>query len=447
MRGGRGGARRDILKAGAAIAGASLFPGGRARGADFLNDPGKGDVTLGFTVTLSGAYAEEGADELRACKLAVMHLNGEGDGGMLGTLAPSALTGSGILGRRVRYVTGDTETRSDVARAVAKRMIERDRVSMIAGGSSSDAAIAVQSLCQEAGILFMAGLTHSNDTTGKEGKANGFRHFINAWMSAAALAPVLARVHGRERRAYHLTADYRWGWTQEASLLASTGDIGWETAGTLRTPSGGASLGRDIERALAAGADTLILNHYGQDLVDSLTLVRRLGLRERRVNGHDVAIVAPLCSHLTAQRAGEAVKGVYASANWYWKLADAGSRAFVRSFGEEYGFPPSQAAHTCYVQLLLYADACERAGTFAPCRVAAALEGFEFDGTGNGPSEYRAGDHQCFKGVPVVRGREDPESAFDLLEVVETTPRAQVEYPLDHPMFAGRDPGACNDGV
>ena len=70
---------------------------------------------------------------------------------MLNTLEPSALRGDGILGRKVRYVTGDTETRADVARAVAKRMIERDRVSMIAGGSSSSAAIAVQAICQEAG--------------------------------------------------------------------------------------------------------------------------------------------------------------------------------------------------------------------------------------------------------------------------------------------------------
>ena len=35
---------------------------------------------------------------------------------------------------------------------------------MITGGSSSGVAVAVQSLCQEAGVIFMAGLTHSNDT-------------------------------------------------------------------------------------------------------------------------------------------------------------------------------------------------------------------------------------------------------------------------------------------
>jgi hypothetical protein len=61
----------------------------------------------------------------------------------------------------------------------------------------------------------------------------------------------------------------------------------------------------------------------------------------------------------------------------------------VKSFGQEYGFPPSQAARTCYVQTLLYANACETAGTFYPPEVIKTLGGFEFDGMGNGPTEYR----------------------------------------------------------
>jgi branched-chain amino acid transport system substrate-binding protein len=46
-----------------------------------------------------------------------------------------------------------------------------------------------------------------------------------------------------------------------------------------------------------------------------------------------------------------------------------------------------------------------------------ALEGFEFDGMGNGPTLYRAEDHQCIKDVLVVRGKENPANDFDLLEI------------------------------
>ena len=443
--------RRDVLKASAAtaaITGAPLFFSRHAYGADFLNNPGdSGVVTLGFNVPQSGAYADEGADELRAYKLAVKHLNGEGDGGMMNTMQPSELKGNGILGKKVEYVTGDTQTKSDAARASAKRMIEKDGVVMVTGGSSSGVAVAVQGLCQDAGIIFMAGLTHSNDTTGKDKKANGFRHFFNAYMSGAALGPVLEKNYGNDRRAYHLTADYTWGWTQEESIIASTEAIGWTTVEKVKTPVGAGDFSQYITPVLNSGADTLILNHYGKDMINSLTQAIQFGLKDKQVNGKNFEIVVPLYSRLMAQGAGENVKGIFGSTNWHWSLSDAGSQAFVKSFGQEYGFPPSQAAHTCYVQTLLYADACERAGTFEPCEVVSALEGHKFDGLGNGPTEYRAGDHQCFKDVLVVKGKENPSSQFDLLEVVEVTPRAQVEYPVEHPMFAGGDLGTCNNGI
>ena len=443
--------RRDVLKASAATAavtGAPMFFSRHAYGADFLNNPGdNGTVTLGFNVPQSGAYADEGADELRAYKLAVKHLNGEGDGGMMNTMQPSSLKGNGILGKKVEYVTGDTQTKGDAARASAKRMIEKDGVVMVTGGSSSSVAIAVQGLCQDAGIIFMAGLTHSNDTTGKDKKANGFRHFFNGYMSGAALGPVLKNAYGSERTAYHLTADYTWGWTQEESIIASTENIGWTTAQKTLTPVGAGDFSQYITPVLNSGADTLILNHYGKDMINSLTQAIQFGLKDKQVNGKDFQIIVPLYSRLMAQGAGENVKGIFGSTNWHWSLGDDGSKAFVKSFGQEYGFPPSQAAHTCYVQTLLYADACERAGTFEPCEVVKSLEGHKFDGMGNGPTEYRAEDHQCFKDVLVVKGKENPSSQFDLLEVVEVTPRAQVEYPVDHPMFAGGDLGSCNNGA
>jgi branched-chain amino acid transport system substrate-binding protein len=71
------------------------------------------------------------------------------------------------------------------------------------------------------------------------------------------------------------------------------------------------------------------------------------------------------------------------------------------------------------------------AGTFSPPGVIEALEGFRFDGLGNGPTLYRAEDHQCFKSVLVVKGRSDPLRMYDLMEVVEEVPVEQVTYPHD----------------
>ncbi|MBD3678639.1 MAG: substrate-binding protein [Rhodobacteraceae bacterium] len=443
--------RRGVIKTGA-VTGAGLalptiFTAQSA--AAYTNEPTGSTVTLGFNVPQTGPYADEGNDELLAQQLAVEHLNGMGDGGCLNTFSSKALQGNGILGKKVTFVTGDTQTKSDAARASAKSMIEKDGAVMINGGSSSGVAVAVQGLCQEAGVIFMAGLTHANDTTGKDRKANGFRHFFNAYMSGAALAPVLANEMGTDRRAYHLTADYNWGWTQEESIVASTEAMGWETVNTVKTPLASTDFSSYIAPVLNSGADVLVLNHYGGNMVNSLTNAVQFGLLDKVVNGKDFKIVVPLYSELMAAGAGENIKGVLGSMNYNWQLDNEGSRAFVKSFGEKYGKPPSNSAQTCYAQVLLYADACERAGTFNPCGVVEALEGFEFDGLGNGKTLYRAEDHQCFKDVLVVRGAQNPTSQYDTLEIVEVTPVEQVTYAPDHPMFGGAEAtlGSCNAGA
>ncbi|WP_116131146.1 substrate-binding protein [Tropicimonas sp. IMCC34043] len=454
--------RRGALGRGAAAAAGLALPTiftGTARA--FTNEPRGKTVTLGFAVPQTGPYADEGDDELRALQLAVEHLNGGGDGGMLATFSSTALDGSGILGRKVDFVAGDTRTDPDAARDAVKGMIGKDGAVMITGGSSSDVAITVQDLCQDAGVIFMAGLSHSNDTTGRNKRANGFRQFFNAYMSGAALAPVLVKQYGADRKAVHLTADYTWGWTQQASIQAATEALGWQTVDNILTPLDTSDFSDFVQQAMESGADVLILNHYGGNMVNSLTNAVQSGLRDRQVNGKQVEIVVPLYSRLMASGAGENVKGILGTTNWHWSLPDAGSQALTKSFTARYGAPPSQAAHTCYVQTLLYADAVTRAGSFAPCAVVEALaggdsslpgissganKGFLFDGLGNGPTLYRGADHQCFKDVLVVRGKERPSSEFDLLEIVEVTPTAQIWYEPDNPMFAGGDLGTCNDG-
>lgn len=441
--------RRGLIKSGAGIgAGLSLpmvFTASPA--AAYTNEPKGSTVTIGINVPQSGPYSDEGADELRGYQLAIEHLNGEGDGGMINTFSSKSLKRNGILGKKVVYVTGDTQTKPAPALAAARSMIKNDGAVMVTGGSSSGVAIAVQKLCQEEGVVFMSALTNSNDTTGKDKTANGFRYFFNAYMTAAALAPVLNNRYGGDRKTYYLTADYTWGWSVQESMASATEAMGWQTRTNVLTPLSTKDFKPYVEQVLQSDADVLVLNHYGSNLVNSLNAVKELDLRNRTVNGKKLEIVVPLMSRLVAKNIGENLKGILSTMNWHWTLQDDGSKAFVQSFGEKYGFPPSQAAHTAYAQMILYADACERSNSFNPCGVISALEGFIFDGLGNGPSEYRAEDHQCFKDVLIVKGNDSPTSEFDLLEILEVTPRAKVEYAVDNILFAGGNMGQCNPGL
>ena len=438
--------RRTILKGAGALTFSGVAPLHFVRGAwaqDYApigNFPARTEgssIMLGFVVPQTGAYADEGADELRAYDLAVRHLN-EG-GGLLETLTPSNLKGNGILGKKVEYVTGDTQTKPDTAREVGQRMIERDGVIMFSGGSSSAEAVAQQYLAQEKGVIFMCALTHSNDTTGKDRRRYGFRHFFNAYMSGIALGPILAEAYGTDRRTFHLTADYTWGHTQYSSIKDATEKQGWTTVNNIMTPLGAPDFSQFLTAAMNSDADVIVLNHYGKDMINSLTQAVQFGMRDMQKNGKDVQIVVPLYSELMAKGAGDNIEGVYGTTNWNDKLEDEGTQLFVKLFTEANGFPPSQAAHTAYVQTLLYANAVETAGTFYPPEVIKALEGFEFEGVAPGKHVYRAEDHQCFHDILVVQGKAPSarQTEFDLLEIVRQVPREEVTYDENLPDFGG----------
>ena len=442
--------RRRLLRTMGAGAAATLAtPAFFTRGAwaqNYCNSPDNlGKIVFGFNVPQTGTYAEEGHEQLKGYQLAIQHINGEGDGGMLNTMQPLALKGEGVLGRKVEFVTGDTQTNTDAARDGARRMIERDGAIMVTGCVTTGEAVAQQALCHELGVIYMSGLTHGNDTTGKDKRRYGFRHFFMAHQSGIAIAPFLAQEYGADRRAYHLTADYNWGWTQEESIKAATEDLGWETVATVRTPLGLGDYSQYLTPVLNSGADVLILNHYGHDMVNSLPQAVQFGMRERMANGKQFEIIVPMFSELMAVGAGDAVKGIIGTQNWNWQLEDEGSKAFTQSYGAAYGEPPSQSAHTGYVQTILYADAVERAGTFYPPEVIKALEDFEFDGMGNGSTLYRGEDHQCIKEVLVVRGNESPTSRFDVLNVIGKTSREEATY--DPAIFGGElgpyEPNQC----
>ena len=76
------------------------------------------EIVVGLDVPLSGPYAEQGKDQLRAYNMAIDEINKAG----------------GIMGQKVKSSVGDDQTTAGVARDNAQRMIERDGAVMITGG-------------------------------------------------------------------------------------------------------------------------------------------------------------------------------------------------------------------------------------------------------------------------------------------------------------------------
>jgi len=385
------------------------------------NYPVEGDtVTFGFNVPKSGPYASEGKDELRAYKLAVKHLN-KGGGWVDGW---DDLSGDGLLGKTVDYVEGDTATDADTARKSAKRMIDRDNAVMVSGGSSSAVAIAVQELCQSKKVMFMACLTHSNDTTGKDCGRHGFREMFNAYMTGQALAPVVTKEYGDDLDFYQLYADYSWGKTQQASMKKFFEKAGWSQVDSVATPLGTKDFSSYLSKAANSGADALFLNHYGLDGANSLKGAIQAGMDQ------DMEIVMPLYNRPMAEAAGGTIENIFGTVAWDSQIDNEPSNSFTKAFGNEYdGRTPSGPAQLAYAQTLQYAAAVERAGTFYSPEVIKQLEGHEYGNLGMGDELMRKCDHQAQREVPVVKGlpKSEQESG-KYFEIVEITPRDKLGY-------------------
>ncbi|WP_318570367.1 substrate-binding protein [Salinigranum marinum] len=387
------------------------------------NFPVEGDeVVFGFNVPQSGSYSQEGADELRAYNLAVQHLNN--GGGWVDEW--DDLSGDGVLGKTVTSVEGDTATDPDTARQSASRMISRDDAIMVTGGSSSGVAIAVQQLCQEERVMFMACLTHSNDTTGPECVRYSFREMFNAYMTGQALAPVLAEEYGEDLSFYQLYADYSWGQTQQESMNQFFTEVaGWSQIDSVPTPLGTSDYSSYLSD-VPSDADVLVLNHYGLDAANSLPQAINQGLDE------EMEVVVPLYNRLMAEAASDSIEGIFGTADWSWQLEDSASQAFTEVFRNEYDKVPSYAARLAYTQTLQYAAAAERAGTFYPPEVIRALEDYEFGGAGLGEETMRGCDHQAQRDVLVMRGlAPGDQTESQLLELVNQTGRDQLGYACD----------------
>lgn len=356
-------------------------------------------VLFGINVPLTGSYSRQGEDELRAYKLAINIINERG----------------GILGKKIVYSVKDTRTDAEEARKNTKDFIKNGAI-LITGGSSSAEAIAQSEECQKGGVIFMATLTHSNETTGKDAHRHTFRWYNNAHQSAKALGYTLSRQYGRNARYAYLYADYTWGLTVLESLINVIEKSGGETVLKIPTKLGEVSFISPLLQARLAGADVLVLIQFGQDMVYSLQQATKLELRNK------MAIVIPLMDiHMAEPLGPEIMQGVTTSMAWYHGLAETyeGSKNFLELFEREYKQKPGSGAAAAWVDIFQYADAVERAKSFDHFKVIKALEGHHFQLLLD--DEYwQEWDHQAIRPtyVAVGKGPGEVKDKWDLFKII-----------------------------
>ncbi len=383
-------------------------------------------IFVGAVMPFTGPYSSSGKDMQLGFQLAVEHLN---KGSRITEQIPT-LKGNGILGKKIDFQTADSETKPDTAVQACTRFIRDNKAIMITGGVSSAVAIALEKLAQREHVVYMVGNSNSNDTTGKDCQRYGFRSQQSAYMAAKSLAPVLAKHLGKNRHAAYLVPDYTYGHSVYDSMREFTEAVGWKTVGEQVAPLGTTDFSSYLLNIANSDADVFINVAFGADVVASTKQAEQFGILTK------MKYVVPNISQFQDRELGAAIMGgVYGTQAWWWTEEDNYplAKLFVEDFEKTNKYKPRWGASEIYLQMLVWADAVERAGSFYPIDVIKALEGEHRLNSIYGEVYYRAGDHQLVRPVPVMVGNKPDEmkGSEDYYRVLELVPGDQVLPPLD----------------
>jgi len=435
--------RRDFVRGGLAVAGGLALPAGFVSRALAADQPpigtwpsgSQGDsVFIGITVPRTGTYAQPGEDELKGYELAVDHMN---TGHPL-MKAMSPKTTKGVLGKQVKYVVADSEAKPNTAVQAQQRFITENKVILMTGSTSSAVAVALNKLAQREKVLYVAGISGSNDTTGKDCVRYGFRQDFYGETAANAIGPVLVKVYGKNKKAAFMTPDYTYGHTVTKSVndyLTKNG--GWTMVTNQVSPLGAPDYSSYLTNIANSGAEFLINVNWGHDAVLSTKQAKQFGLlpKMKLVIPYQIPFLAP-------EVGADITEGVYAATDFWWTLEDKFplAKMFVDAFQKKYNYRPEWGAENAYMEFALWADAVEHAGTFYPPDVIKSFEAGRKINSIVGEVYWRAADHQLVRPVIIVKGKKPSEmrNKEDFWEVMEVLP--------GEPLMQKPDAFGCNLG-
>ncbi len=384
-----------------------------------------GTVNVGAAVPRTGSYAVQGEDELKGWQLAVEHIN-NGDP-LLQKIAPKVT--KGLLGKQVNLLVADSGAKPNDAVQEQQKFITDNKIVLMTGSTSSAVAVALNHFAQREHILYVTGISGSNDTTGKDCVRYGFRQNFYGETAANAIGPVLLKAFGKDKKAAFMTPDYTYGHTVTKSVndyLTKNG--GWTMVTNQISPLGTQDFSQYLTNIANSGAEYLINVNWGRDAVLSIQQAKQFGILPK------MTLVVPYQIPFLAKEVGnqELIAGVYAATDFWWTLEDKYplAKMFVDAFQKKYSYRPEWGAENAYMSFAIWARMVSEAGSFYPPDVIKQFEkGENFDSM-VGDVHFRAADHQLVRPVVIVRGKKqsdmkNPEDYWEVLEVVPGEPLMQ----------------------
>jgi branched-chain amino acid transport system substrate-binding protein len=226
---------------------------------------------IGTLQPLSGAGAAGGKTALVGVQMAADRINKLG----------------GINGRPIELVVADDESKPDVGRRKAEKLVVEDKVHVHLGGFLSNICLACMPVWEEAKIVNMISVCLDTTLTTSKCSRYSFRPFDYAPARAVAFAPYLV---GKMGKKWHIAfADYSWGQSNRDAYAQEIKKAGGEVVGTTGIPLGTADMTPFLAK-ITGNFDGLFGIFFGKDGVSIGNQAFDLGLTKRYKWAGDGAI-------------------------------------------------------------------------------------------------------------------------------------------------------------
>ena len=403
--------RRHMLAWGAGALGATTVLTSPWRAAFGAAKPYK----IGSLQPLSGTAASGGLTALVGLQMAVDRINGSG----------------GINGRPVEIVVADDESKPDVARRKAEKLVVEDNVDVQVGGFLSNICLACMPVWEEAKVVNMISVCLDTTLTTTKCNRYSFRPFDYAPAQAVAFAPYLVNKLGKK---WHLAyADYAWGQSTRDAYADEIKKAGGQVVGATGIPLGTADMTAFLSK-ISGDFDGLFAIFFGKDGITIGNQAYDLGLTKKYKWAGDGAVAES--TNLPAL--GTKIEG-FVGINRYLPVFDppldtpAHHKFFDDAVARLKKVDPSGPLPDRYVQsnyeamnaLKLGMEKSGFQGRADTNKLIAALEGLEMkegDDFPQGDKLLRKEDHQAF-----LR-----EFIFDIKDgkhrILETVPKDKTLY-------------------
>ena len=365
-------------------------------------------IKLGLTCDASGQYGNSGQDDLRGIRLAIDECNARG----------------GVLGRKITWITADTETNPAAASRVAERFVTREDCPILIGALHSGVANAITQVAAKYGVIYF----NTNSSSPSEAAENCSRvKFV--WDGNGtnfAKAAVRSAVRDIGKSWVLLTNDYVWGHATSAATKAEIDSAGGKVMENLLVPQNTRDFTSYLLKIQQLKPDVVAAAIGGDDIKALRQQVAQLKLEGKPAwinNQQDWPDVWDQPDSLF---------GVFGT-NWYHKLPLPGVSEFVARWKAAAGpgaIPvPGNVSYNGYMSTRELLRAIERAGSTNNVKIIRELEGLKVSAADRMQQHGAYMDpatHQLQQTIYLARRNTKPSEPSDHYEIISSTTPAEA---------------------